>query len=73
MEKKSASEKHSLLLKVERRVFAHQRDFDETFHKAEPPVKPQGIFILLSVYYVNFCKVLIYVNFLNTFRSFRKY
>jgi len=42
MEKKSASEKHSLLLKVERRVFAHQRDFDETFHKAEPPVKPQG-------------------------------
>ena len=65
MEKKSASEKHSLLLKVERRVFAHQRDFDETFHKAEPPVKPQGGYLLFlsSVYYINFCKLFIYVNF----------
>nr|CAH0107965.1 unnamed protein product [Daphnia galeata] len=34
-----SNEKDSLLLKIERHIFTHQEDFDDRFHKNEPPVR----------------------------------
>lgn len=42
-----SSEKSSLLLKIERKIFTHQDEFNEAFHKDEPPVKQEGIVSIL--------------------------
>ena len=38
-----SNEKDSLLLKIERQIFTHQEDFDDRFHKNEPPVRKIGM------------------------------
>lgn len=38
-----SNEKDSLLLKIERHIFTHQEDFDDRFHKNEPPVRKIGM------------------------------
>lgn len=51
-----SNEKDSLLLKIERHIFTHQEDFDDRFHKNEPPVRKTGMcyFVCLSFAYFHF-------------------
>lgn len=51
------TEKHSLLFKIERQVFAHQEDFDENFHKTEPPVKQNSKLQVVSCSITKFVKL----------------
>lgn len=53
MASEASTEKHSLLLKIERQVFAHQEEFDENFQKSPSTNKQNCKFSIQSLYY--FC------------------